>query len=407
MKILFFDYWLKGIANFNRLMPELRRQCPDAEIKMVHVGSWKEPQKAIVNEHDGFFSYDISYYNTWSFFKVLKYEHPDVIVMLNLYYLFDKALIVFCKQLGIKTVYLAHGKFSTITDDGFSQFLKQDLKKNFASKIRRDTINILRNYLKSTLLEHHPMRFVKSMVAMVRDPASMTLNSAYTDELEANLKLVYYESDRQTLLKQRKFPDRNIYVVGNPELDSFVNAPLIPHNDFLRQTGLSSSPYLLYLDDGFVQARLMNKDAWYVHLTEIAQITKNAGMQFVIKLHPRTPLTEHSRFFAQENIIPFGNEIDFKSLISYSATITSFVSTTISFALLLGKRVISPRWGTTAIFGRNYPEEVIHYSEDATDFADWLVNNKPCNTSTNYVANSLGTLDGQASPRIVTQIINI
>lgn len=131
MKILFFDYWLKGIANFNRLMPELRRQCPDAEIKMVHVGSWKEPQKAIVNEHDGFFSYDISYYNTWSFFKVLKYEHPDVIVMLNLYYLFDKALIVFCKQLGIKTVYLAHGKFSTITDDGFSQFLKQDLKKKF------------------------------------------------------------------------------------------------------------------------------------------------------------------------------------------------------------------------------------------------------------------------------------
>lgn len=235
MKVLFFDYWLKGIANFNRLMPELRRQSLDAEVKMVHVGSWKEPQESIINEHDGFTSYDISYYNTWSLFKVLKRERPDVVVILNLYYLCDKALIVFCRKLGIKTVYLAHGKFSTITNQGFSQFLKQDLKRNFTSKIRRDTINMLCNYLESTLLEFRPLRFVKSMVAMLRDPASMTLNSTYTDELDADLKLVYYESDRQTLINQRKFPDKNIYVVGNPELDSFVNTSLISRECFCNR----------------------------------------------------------------------------------------------------------------------------------------------------------------------------
>ncbi|WP_297604907.1 hypothetical protein [uncultured Alistipes sp.] len=406
MKILFFDYWLKGIANFNRLMPEIRRQCPDAEVKMVHVGSWKEPQESIVNEHDGFFSYDISYYKTGSFYKVLKIERPDVVVMLNLYYLFDKAVIVFCRKLGIKTVYLAHGKFSTIADERFTQFLKQDLKKNFASKIRRDTINLLCNYLNSTLLEYSPMRFVRSMIAMVRDPASMTLNSIFTEELDADIKLVYYESDRQALLVQRKFPDRNIFVVGNPELDAFINKPTLPRVEFLLQLGIPDGPYLLYLDDGFVQARLMEKRVWYDHLGEIARIAHAAGMQFVIKLHPRTPLADHHAFFSQENIIPIDQKIDFKSLISHSETVVSIVSTTISFALLLGKRVISPRWGATAEFKRSYPEQVVHYSQDAENFAVWLVNNQPCNTSVDYVADNLGVLDGQAVSRIVTQIIN-
>lgn len=407
MKVLFFDYWLKGIANFNRLMPELRRQSLDAEVKMVHVGSWKEPQESIINEHDGFTSYDISYYNTWSLFKVLKRERPDVVVILNLYYLCDKALIVFCRKLGIKTVYLAHGKFSTITNQGFSQFLKQDLKRNFTSKIRRDTINMLRNYLESTLLEFRPLRFVKSMVAMLRDPASMTLNSTYTDELDADLKLVYYESDRQTLINQRKFPDKNIYVVGNPELDSFVNTPLISRECFLQQIGMSDVPYLLYLDDGFVQARLMSKETWHAHLLEISEITKRAGIQLVIKLHPRTPWDEHKDFFLKEEIVTFCNNIDFKNLITHSQTVTSFVSTTISFALLLGKRVISPRWGAVAEFARIYPNDVIHYSESMDDFAIWLVNDLPCNTSKNYIADNLGALDGQAISRIVSRIINV
>lgn len=407
MKILFFDYWLKGIANFNRLMPELRCQCPDAEVKMLHVGSWKEPQEAVVNEHEGFISYDISYYKTWSLYKVLKKERPDVLIMLNLCFLNDKALIVFCRRLGIKTVYLAHGKFLKNIDESLGLFIKQDLKKNFLSKIRRDTINMLCNYFYATLLEHKPILFVKSLMAMVKNPVSMTLNSLYTEELDADLKLVYYESDKQLLIEQRKFPDKNIYVVGNPELDTFINTPLMMRSEFLRQIGVPDLPYLLYLDDGYVQARLIDKETWHIHLSEIAEIVKKAHMQFVIKLHPRTPLAEHVQFFSKEHIIPFGKEVDFKNLIAHSETVTSFVSTTISFALLLGKRVISPRWGVSAQYIHNYPDNVIHYSSDAKDFAEWLVNKRPCNTSISYVANNLGILDGQTIPRIVTLIKEI
>ena len=406
MKILFFDYWLKGIANFNRLMPELKKQCPDTDVKMVHVGSWKERQEAIVNEHDGFKSYDISYYHTWSILKVLKQESPDVLVMLNLCFLFDKSLIIFCKHLGIKSVYLAHGKFLANTDELLGSFVKQDLKKNFFSKIRIDTINILRNYLLATIVERQPMTFFKSMLSMVRNPLSMTLNSTYTDELDADCKLVYYESDKKIMMNQRKFPDKNIYVVGNPELDAFVNNSLIPKDVFLQQTGLKNKPYLLYLDDGYVQARLMEKEEWHTHLTEINEIAQRVNLQLVVKLHPRTPFSEHADFFSKNEIMAFSKEVDFKSLIAYSHTVTSLVSTTISFALLLNKRVITPRWGITKEIMHNYPDNVIHYSENADDFADWLISNEPCNTSADYIIHNLGVVDGQAIPRIIKQIIN-
>lgn len=406
MKILFFDIWLKGIANFNRLMPEIKKQCPNAEVKMLHVGSWKEIQEAVVNKHEGFNSYDISYYLTWSLLKVLKQESPDVLVMLNLSFLLDKSLVVFCRHLGIKTVYLAHGKFLSNANDLLGDFVKNDLKKNFKSKIRIDTINILRNYQLSTLIDRHPMNFIKSMIAMIKDPLSMTLNSKYTHELDADCKLVYYESDKQILISQRNFPDKNIFVVGNPELDAFVNNPLIPKDIFLLNNGLSEKPYLLYLDDGYVQARIMEKNVWHAHLSEISDIAQKANMQLVVKLHPRTPLSEHIDFFTSKGILSFGKEVDFKSLIAYSHTVTSLVSTTISFAILLEKRVITPRWGATSNILHNYPDNVIHYSTNATDFFEWLINNKPCNMDNNYINNNLGIVDGKAIQRVVSIILN-
>lgn len=405
MKILFFDYWLKGIANFSRLIPEIKKQCPYAEVKMIHVGSWKEAQQTLVNKHEGFNSFDISYYHTWSLLKVLKKESPDVLVMLNLSFLLDKSLVVFCRYLGVKIIYLSHGKFLSNTEDLLSSFVKKDLKKSFYSKIRIDTINILRNYLLSTLIDRHPMNFIKSMIAMIKDPLSMTLNSKYTHELDADCKLVYYESDKQILMSQRNFPDINIHVVGNPELDAFVNNPLIPKDVFLSNNGLSERPYLLYLDDGYVQARLMEKSVWHAHLSEISDIAQKANMQLVVKLHPRTHLSEHAEFFTNKGIISFGKEIDFKSLIAYSHTVTSLVSTTISFALILNKRVITPRWGITNDIMHNYPDNVIHYSNSSEDFYEWLTNNKLCNTDQNYIKHNLGIVDGKAIPRVVSHIL--
>lgn len=404
MKILFFDYWLKGINNFNRLMPEIRKQIPDAEVKMVHVGSWKEPQEKLVNKHDGFTSHDISTYGTWNLYKVLKKERPDVLVMLNIYYLSDKAIITFCRKLGIKVVFLAHGKFLSDSEQILDRHVKEDLKKNFASKIRKDTVNILKNYLLSTFIRRQPMLFPKSLIKLMKDPMSMTLKTKYSEELDVDRMMVYYESDKEEFINNRNFPAEKITVVGNPEMDDFINIPQTKIDKFTKTTGLKEGEYLLYLDDGWVEAKLMNREHWISHLKEINEIAKKAKLKLVLKLHPRTPYEVYKSIFKEEDILALKNEIDFKSLIFFSNCVTSLVSTTISLALFLGKRVISPRFGVVKNIYLNYPANVIHYCYSAEDFHDRITNPTPTANDKRYLEDNFSMCDGNVITRIVNMI---
>lgn len=401
MKILFFDYWLKGINNFNRLMPEIRKQIPDVEVKMIHVGSWKEPQEKLVNEHDGFTSHDISTYGTWNLYKVLKKERPDVLVMLNIYYLSDKAIITFCRKLGIKVVFLAHGKFLSDSEQILDRHVKEDLKKNFASKIRKDTINILKNYLLSTFIRRQPMLFPKSLIKLMKDPMSMTLKTKYSKELDVDRMMVYYEIDKEEFINNRNFPAEKITVVGNPEMDDFINSGIEPQESFFAKADLKGKPYVLYLDDGFVQSHIWNKDQWYAHLKEINGIVKRGNRQLILKLHPRTPMEEHKDFFSKEGIKTFKNEVSFKDLINYADSVISIYSTTISLALCLNKNVVSPRWGVTESFTHNYPKDVIYYPESGKEYMKWLAN--PAETCKNKIAKEeiLGMRDGKSKQRII------
>ena len=402
MKILFFDYWLKGIANFERLVPELQRQgCTD--LKMVHVGSWKAPQDKAVHEHKGFMSYDISYYHTYSLLTVLKREKPDALLILNLYFLMDKALVVFCKKLGIKVIYLAHGRMLSNNDQS-SAHLKEDLKKGFLAKVRVDTIATLYNYWLSTVVSGKPLRFFRSLCSLVKDPASMTLYSTYTDELAADKLLLYYESDKAEYVGKRKFPDRNMTVVGNPELDGYVQSTLVDRQSFLQTIGVGTSDYLLYLDDGHVQARVMSKDDWYAMLSVLTDICRRHGLTLVAKLHPRTDQSEHQAFFDKEGIVAL-KQVDFRNIVEHSYAVTSLLSTTVTMPIISGKRVISPRWGTFADFNKSYPEDVIRYVYTPAEFEQALVSDAPTNRCPDYLANSIGIVDGHAIERIVREIL--
>lgn len=405
MKILFFDYWLKGIANFNRLIPELKQQIPDADIKMIHVGSWKESQESVVNEHEGFNSYDISYYKTWNLYKVLKKEKPNVLVMLNLSFLSDKAIITFCKKLGIKVIFLAHGKFLTNDENILNKHIKEDLKKNLASKIRIDSINILRNYLLGTFIRKEPGLFISSLIKLVKDPMSMTLKTKYSKELDVDKILVYYESDKKEFIENRNFPTNKIKVVGNPELDNFVKRPLKNREEFLNEISLQDGRYLLYLDDGFVHSKIWTKEEWYKHIEEIKLITDKANLELVMKLHPRTPLNEHKEFFLKNDIKVFKNEISFKDLIQHSEMVMSIYSTTISLALFLDKDIISPRWGLTKDFAQNYSDSLVFYPHNINELKKWLNNPDKTIKSEKTKKDTLGLTDGNSIKRIVQNII--
>lgn len=403
MKILFFDYWLKGIANFERLVPELHRQgCTD--LKMVHVGSWKAPQDKAVHEHKGFMSYDISCYRTYSLLSVLRREKPDVLLILNLYFLMDKALVVFCRKLGIRVVYLEHGR--TVSTDRQSATLqvKEDLRKNFFSKIRVDTAAMLYNYWLSTVISGKPLRFFKSLYALVKDPASMTTYTSYTDELAVDKMLLFSEDDKTEFVCRRQFPDHNMTVVGSPELDGYVQSTLMDRQSFLKTIGVATSDYLLYLEGGFVQARIMSKDDWYAMLSVLADICRRHRLTLVAKLHPRTDQDEHQAFFDKEGIVAL-KQVDFRNIVEHSYAVTSLMSTTITMPLVSGKRVISPRWGSFVDTDKMYQDDVIRYVYSPSEFEQVLVSGEPTCLSEEHLKDSIGRADGHVIERIVSEIL--
>lgn len=402
MKVLFFDYWLKGVANFNRLVSELKHQDQEVEIKMLHVGSWKEHLAQPVSSHNGFLSYDISHYHTSSILKVLKKERPDVVVMLNIYLLLDKAVIAFCKKLGIKVVFVSHGRLSAATTATLGA---KKTKKTLRDKLQKEPLLTLWNYAHSTLISRKPGNLIKTLLKVARHKFQIAYPSKFSEELDADEILVYYESDREVLHHEKDFPLEKVKVVGNPELDDFVNLPIAGKDKFISATGLDS-PYLLYLDDGWVQAQLMEKDDWIKHITEVTRLAHDAGLRVAIKLHPRTPLEEYEDLFRSLDIKAFKNEVDFKSLIHYSDIVVSLASTTISLALFLNKRIISPRFGPVADIFLNYPENVIHYSHTPDDFRKWLVNDEPTVSDLKYLDDNFRWCDGKVAKRIVGNILN-
>ena len=404
MKIIFLDSGLKGISNFTRLVPGLLKTLPGVEIKLIFNDSWRGHVTEPVVNLPGFRGYDISTYGTNSYYRVLKREKPDLVVTLNNYFLLDKAINVICRKLKIPVVYLSHGRLSGREMAMSLPSYKRDMKK--PPKINKDNFLILSNYLKSTLLRGKPWMFFSSLWALATKPGTMLATSLYNEELKVDKNLVYFNSCKDIMVKERGFPADNIHVVGNPEFDSFHNSSVAPIKSIypnLRE----GQKYILYLEDGFLQNGIMNKEQWMKHLAEINESVKATGNKLAIKFHPRTDIVPLKDFLEEEDIDFFGKEADMKSLISHSEGVISVFSTTITFALIMGKNVWSPRWDATEKIAKNYPENVIRYVYSPEELKRAITGGETTNRNENYLQQEVGTPDGQSINRIVKHLCSI
>ena len=106
-RVVFFDYWTKGVHNFLRLMPYA--PAGSAEFQLFHLGSWREGSVPRVQMIEGLPTVDIAAYRGMRLPDILRSLRPDVLVGLNMHTTFDRALFLTCRRLGIPTVYVQHG----------------------------------------------------------------------------------------------------------------------------------------------------------------------------------------------------------------------------------------------------------------------------------------------------------
>ncbi len=371
-KILFLDTWDVGYRNFTRLNNEFISK--GFSTLLVHTGSYLKPQSYLEKSIDGLKIRDIAYYKTMFIKKVITIEKPDVVLILNLSFIFDRAIINLTKQAGIKSVFLAHGK---LIDPDAALDGENNLNKTIKGKIsrifRKKNLLVLLNYVSSLKSYQRITKLFRTLSGTFINPAQFLTFPRYNNELDADLILLYTAKDRDLYVNHFHFPSSKVKVVGNPEISSFVNEPLLTETEIKRKyIGKETGDYALYLDDGLANVNMWMNDQWYEHLLEVKELARNSKMELVVKLHPRIGLQEHQRFFDENGIRAFGN-VDFKNIIYYSKVVISHFSSTIIYALLYNKPILSPRWDLSTKFPLNYPPEIVSYCSTPVEFGNQLL----------------------------------
>jgi UDP-N-acetylglucosamine 2-epimerase len=361
MKIVYFDYWTSGIHNFVPLSNSLCSE--EYETMLFHIGSYNDPGFAKEEYINGILCRDISYYNTKYIYNALKKIKPDVIVSLNTTYLLDRALVIACRHLNIKTVFMMHGD-RPIGDeiDAVIKSRPYTLYKKI-KKIKKYLSIVMPNFILSSwyynwidIVKFKPL---KTAFGVFRDPEASNYYPPYPEDIIHDKCLVFANKYIE-YYKNLGYDNDQIFVVGNPRNDQIFQLLLekFPvhkmNSEKNRELITSNKKYALYLEDSFQEQGMGGWTYNYLveHLNEIAKNLLDRNLQLVVKIHPTTKVEQLQ--FINPNIII--TDTDLEHLIYYSEFCIGHISSTINLAILLKKPVLVPRWSKSKnipnIFGK-------------------------------------------------------
>ena len=354
MKIVYFDYWTKGIKRFLRLNGKLKDAGHDT--MLLHTGSARcthVPKEEIIQ---GVLCRDISYYETNFIFDALSKIDPDVLLSINTTYLFDRALILACKNLNIRSVFLMNGdKPAGARQNEFIDMINKRHKRFYSKlfKVLKYAKFYIPNYLNS-LVKHSRGNFFNQhpllvLLSYYRDPGFAYESPIYPEELIhdrclvfSNAYIPYYE--------KIGYKKEQISVVGNPEYEKLLldksrntfDVNSLPED--VKRLVHQKSKYAVYLEEANVEHMIpgWSNDVRNHHLDAIGEALKKQSMLLVVKLHPLT--SRQSVNVKSDNILIY-DTCTLHVLIKYSLFCISHMSSTINIPVLLDKPIIIPQWG--------------------------------------------------------------
>ncbi|TGV03844.1 hypothetical protein [Flavivirga rizhaonensis] len=398
-KILYFDYWDVGYRNFLRLDRKFKEN--DFQSLLLHTASWTGEETEKEKEIEGLKLRDISFYKTIRLKNVIIKENPTAIIILNLSFLLDRVFVQICKELRVPIFHLAHGKLVTIESVTIQK--TNSRKRALIKKIDVKNIYSLYNYL----LEYGSVKKVFSLFyRMIKNHTEFTTLPKYCSELEVNKSFVYYQSDYDLMVKEFEFPKDKVNIIGNPELDVFYNSKLKNKKDYCsKDLNIKTNTYVAYIDDGLSEIQNWDMEKWKLFLIDVNSVLRKNEIQLIVKLHPRRIIEEEKSFF-EENDIKYFHDIDFKNFLEHSLFVLSHYSSVIVYALLLKKKVKSPRWGVSKNLVEQYPVEVVNYYYEKDHFEESIfeidINEDRIQE---YIIENIGKVDGKSTDRIVDRII--
>lgn len=413
-KIIYFDYWTAGVHNFKLIDEELH--ADGFETKLIHVGSWRDKNIPAYQRIDGIDCFDISYFSSWILFNVLEQEAPDVVVMLNASLITDRTVILSCRKLRIKTVYLMHG---AITREEFIEdsieSSNQSFKINRLSRSIRHLRGTIPNYLyslfkynSSFLLRWYPYGL---LIKTFTNPSRYINFPPPSFDLSPDLSLVYGNIDKRFYEKLFISTDSQIKVIGNPTLDRYFLELKDIASDrdlFLTQNSIPlDRPYITYIEEGLVEDKVWDNEYRIKFLKDILRVCVVKGFSLVVKLHPRTARGKHIDSLLELKEIIFIRDVNFSKLIYFTSKCISHYSTALIYPMLLDKPILMPRWGNSQFVQKLYKEEEVTFVNTLEQLGDYLEKDILEYDRSKYMYDYIPFTDGKTKERILNYILEI
>jgi hypothetical protein len=411
---MYFDYWTVGIKNFKFFDQKLKEK--GFSTKLVHLNSWKgikEPNYQVIQGID---CYDIKHYNTNFIHKVLEQEKPLAVVMLNCSFMTDRTLILSCRKLGIKSVYLTHG--SLIRDEFIEESIKaqnRSLKKNRLKKAIKHVNGTVLNYLNSIYKFNKSYIFrphaYKVLIGSFTNPGKYLNFPPPSFDLKPDLAMVYGKLDREFYIKNFLLDPASVKVIGNPELDRyFQELPSLGDNkeQFLIENNIpASKPYITYVEEGLVEDKVWENEYRLQFFQQIIDVCSEAGFHLVIKLHPRTAKgPSRPSLDAMKNVTVIA-ETNFPKLIYFTEKCISHYSTTLVYPILLNKPILIPRWGQSEKLITLYSDKEVTFIPSLEDLKKKIVATEFAFDRKDYLEDHVPFTDGKTNERVANYITDL
>lgn len=354
MKILYFDYWTKGLPH--QILPLDRILAGKGFDRiLVHLGSWRDKSVKEEENIEGLLCRDIKYYGN-DIRNAMVIEKPKVVYVLNMGGPIDRLVNRICRNLRIKTIFLMHGVLYSRTDlirerervnKGVS-FLDRLLKGFKYYKVYK---MYGREILKNDVLELFKPKMYGHLIQMIFSPGSMYTTPFVDRDLHADRVLVYSKVFKEEFVKNLQVPSEKIQVVGNPNLDAvlqLVNGrnSIGEIEKYYKEIGIPNDrPLVIFLVEGLDSDKgSFNKHDFLHELKEIAEIADELGWRLILKLHPSNNRKEIETFLLKmHNIHIFQMEVDLSIVAGCQAAI-GHISSALAIPVALKMPVFIPKW---------------------------------------------------------------
>ena len=354
MKILYFDYWTKGLPH-NILPLDRLLAARGFERVMVHVGSWRDPSVKDEEIIEGLLCRDIRWYSG-DLRRVFATEKPTVVHVLNVGGVVDRLVNRICRNLNVKTVFLMHGVMplgkninveKKRLNEGFT--IAKRLAK--APKYLKIYAMYLGEVARTSPLELLSPRTYGHIAQMILSPGSVYADPWIHKDLYPDLTLLYSEAYRRHFVETLRFNPDSIRVVGNPQLDpvfQFARASDSQERMSKLYGGLGiplDKPLVVFLVDGLDSGLSSFTEAeWLEELREVSAVVRSVGARLILKLHPtnsRTKVEAAFQSIPDTHILQHESNL---SIVTGAAAVVGHISSSLVIPIALKIPVFVPQW---------------------------------------------------------------